>query len=159
MRVGYPVPWTPKYYFNLKIIIAIYYIILNVIYSRVSLLTALRIWVSLPDELSQEPGPCARLPPPHRQHVARTQETRESATCSLGLCNCSLERVSGGRMLQVYHHNTDAAQPRDEVEVTHWMTSHLSLILFRSWIRLTKTGNYFWPQIKILLHTLTASKC
>ena len=159
MQVGYAVPWTPKYYFKLKIIIAIYYIIINVIHSRVSLLTALRIWVSLPDELSQEPGPCARLPPPHRQHVARTQETRESATCSLGLCNCSLERVSGGRMLQVYHHNTDAAQPRDEVEVTHWMTSHLSLILFRSWIRLTKTGNYFWPQIKILLHTLTVSKC
>lgn len=72
----------------------------------VSLLTALRIWVSLPDELTQpEAGRCP-APPGHRAVTPGPV-----ATCSLSQCHCDLERVSSGRMVQVYHHNTG---PRDE---------------------------------------------
>lgn len=68
----------------------------------VSLLTALRIWVSLPDELTQSEADRCPLPPQHRHPVTPTR----GATCNLSQCNCDLERVSSGRMVQVYHHNT-----------------------------------------------------
>jgi len=67
----------------------------------VSLLTALRIWVSLPDELTHDPSQ-----PGHRGGHASGHSpggTREPATCNL-YCNCSLQRVSSGRVMQVYHH-------------------------------------------------------
>ena len=66
-----------------------------------SLLTALRIWVSLPDELTHDPSQQG-----HRGGHASGHSpggTREPATCNL-YCNCSLQRVSSGRVMQVYHH-------------------------------------------------------
>ena len=72
--------------------------------SSVSLLTALRIWVSLPDELTQSEADRCPLPPQHRHPVTPTRGG--GATCNLSQCNCDLERVSSGRMVQVYHHNT-----------------------------------------------------
>ena len=88
-----------------------------------SLLTALRIWVSLPDELTQpEAGRCP-APPGHRGPVTQGPV----ATCSLSQCHCDLERVSSGRMVQVYHHNTG---PRDEVIIMIMMMIMTTDILF-----------------------------
>ena len=64
-------------------------------------MTALRIWVSLPDELTHDPSQ-----PGHRGGHASGHSpggSREPATCNL-YCNCSLQRVSSGRVMQVYHH-------------------------------------------------------
>ena len=67
--------------------------------------------MSLPDELTQpESGRCP-VAPGHQPAVT----PGPVATCSLSQCHCDLERVSSGRMVQVYHHNTGPIDARDEV--------------------------------------------
>ena len=71
---------------------------------RVSLLTALRIWVSLPDEPTGTIlQPQSSRPPAPR---ASNSQVSSEATCNL-YCNCSLERISSGRVMQVYHHQQE----------------------------------------------------
>eukprot|EP00090_Calanus_glacialis_P002237 TRINITY_DN11677_c0_g1_i1.p1 TRINITY_DN11677_c0_g1~~TRINITY_DN11677_c0_g1_i1.p1 ORF type:complete len:214 (-),score=57.67 TRINITY_DN11677_c0_g1_i1:87-728(-) len=65
----------------------------------VSLLTALRVWVSLPDEESS----------PHRATVEREPV---APSCDLH-CQCSVQRVSTSRALTVYQH-VNAANPSSE---------------------------------------------
>jgi len=67
----------------------------------VSLLTALRIWVSLPDELTES-------------SINRAAVEREAATppCDLH-CDCSVQRISSGQAMTVYQH-VNAPNPSSE---------------------------------------------
>ena len=113
------------------------HVIVPSIFSSVSLLTALRIWVSLPDELTQSEADRCPLPPQHRHPVTPTRGG--GATCNLSQCNCDLERVSSGRMVQVYHHNTGHRDT--EVTNTMLMIYDIDCFLARRPLKSTKSDN------------------
>ena len=73
----------------------------------VSLLTALRIWVSLPDEPGTTAGNVLQQTG-RREHVTGSSG-RETAACNI-YCNCSVQRMSSGRLMQVSHY-------QDEVKI------------------------------------------
>lgn len=75
----------------------------------VSLLTALRIWVSLPDELTESNNPRATV---ERETVA--------PSCDLH-CNCSMQRISTGRSMTVYQHVNVQNPSSEEISLENFL--------------------------------------
>ena len=118
------------------------------IFCSVSLLTALRIWVSLPDELTQTEADRCPVPPQHRHPVTPTRGgPGGGATCNLSQCNCDLERVSSGRMVQVYHHNTGHTDTEVSILIIRLMIYDIDSFFAHRPLKSTKSDNLCQTQI------------
>jgi len=77
----------------------------------VSLLTALRVWVSLPDELSES-------------SISSPRDTVErepvEPSCDLH-CHCSVHRVSQGRAMTVYQHVSTPNPSSEEISLENFL--------------------------------------